>query len=163
MPASTWPLGTTVPWWLLTNYPDRNDVLTVLDGTVLLAYVGVTAIVYGMGAGLCVALGTRAAGTWSWPRFHHLAQALIPMAGCGVFLGLSAMTVSLLRADGITLPDVATVRAMLLAGAVFWSAWLGWRIGGQWVRGGRLAVLTGFVALGACVGASAWILLFWIW
>jgi uncharacterized protein involved in high-affinity Fe2+ transport len=27
----------TAPWWVLTNYPDRNDVLTLLDGALLVA------------------------------------------------------------------------------------------------------------------------------
>jgi hypothetical protein len=40
-----WPIETPLPWWLLTNYPAQNDVLTVLDGLVLISYILVTAIV----------------------------------------------------------------------------------------------------------------------
>jgi polyferredoxin len=159
----TWPLETTAPWWALTNYPAQNDVLSLLDGGLLLAYIGATATTYGVMLAAMLAFGVRAAGAWSWPRFHHLAQALIPMAGCGVFLGLSAMTVTLLHADGITVPGVTAGRAMLLTGAAVWSAGVGWRIGGRWTGGVRRAALTGCVALAAGVGASAWVLLFWIW
>ena len=31
-----WPLETSAPWWILTHYPGANDVLTVLDGVLLL-------------------------------------------------------------------------------------------------------------------------------
>ena len=41
---------------------------------------------------------------WSAQRFHHLAQSLIPIAGAGVFLGLSANTVTLLHAEGVDIP-----------------------------------------------------------
>ena len=159
----SWPLEASAPWWVLTNYPAQNDVLSLLDGAVLLAYVAATALAYSLTLAALLALGVRVAGAWSWPRFHHLAQALIPMAGCGVFLGLSAMTVTMLHADGVTVPGVAAGRAALLAGAALWAAMLGWRIGGLWVGGMRRAVLTGVVALAAGVGASAWVLLFWMW
>ena len=55
--------------------------------------------------------GCRRASASRWPRgsvksgstgsrFHHFAQALIPVAGCGVFLGLSSLTVTMLKAEG---------------------------------------------------------------
>src|SRR5262249_32935077 len=28
----TWPLEAVAPWWLLTNYPAQNDILSLLDG-----------------------------------------------------------------------------------------------------------------------------------
>ena len=68
-------------------------------------------------------------------RFHHLAQTLIPLAGCGVFLGLSALSVTLLRAEGFALQWIGFARIGLLAGAFLWSvlAWLARRrlIGGR--------------------------------
>ena len=92
---------------MLTNYPDHNDVMTLLDGGLLLAYIGAATVILGLAA-----VGDRGArdpcalGGWSLRRFHHLTQTLIPMAGCGVFLGLSALTVTFLRGDGIVLPYV---------------------------------------------------------
>ena len=85
------------------------------------------------------------------------------MAGCGVFLGLSAMTVTLLRTDGIMIPGVALARLALLAGAVIWAAALAWQIGARWVDGMRRAAMCGLVAMAAGVGASAWVILFWVW
>ena len=103
-------------WWVLTNYPARNDVLTMLDGAILLAYIGLTAIVIGALTCGFLALATRALGRWSWVRFHHLAQSLIPVAGCGIFLGLSALSVTLLRGEGLRLEWVDLARAVASCG-----------------------------------------------
>jgi polyferredoxin len=159
-----WPLEHGAPWWLLTNYPAQNDVLTLLDGAMLLAYIGATAVVCGTVLSLLLAGTVRLAGGWSWPRFHHLAQALIPMAGCGVFLGLSAMTVTLLQNEGIAWPQgVAVTRAALLIGAMVWCGWLAWGIGGRWTSGLRRAAVAGGVTAAAAVSGYCWVLLFWIW
>ena len=121
-----WPLEPVLPWFVLTNYPDLNDMMTPLDGVVLLIYIGGMAMAMGLALSLCLALATRACGAWSWPRFHHFAQGLIPVAACGVFLGLSSLTVTMLKAEGIVLPFVAFLRAALLIGAGLWAlvAWL---------------------------------------
>lgn len=156
-----WPLERTAPWWLLTNYPANNDVMTFLDGAVLLAYIGTAAVIVGGLATLLVALATRLAGRWSWARFHHLTQSLVPLAGCGVFLGLSALTVTLLRAEGFDLPWVGAVRAVLLAGATVWCVWLAWRIAGRSVHGIARAGAVLAVAVAALVGDASWTLLFW--
>jgi polyferredoxin len=158
-----WPLETAAPWWILTDYPDRNDVLTLLDGALLLAYVAVTASALGTTLAGLLALGTRLAGRWSAERFHHLAQTLLPLAGCGVFLGLSALTVTLLREEGLRLAWVDDLRALLLAGATLWSVWLAWRVVGLWTRGGPRVLAVSCVAAGALVGDGGWWLLFWLW
>jgi hypothetical protein len=64
------------------------------------------------------------------PRFHHFAQSLIPVAGCGVFLGLGGITVTMLRAEGLALGFVGPARALLLGAAAVWSIVLGWKIAG---------------------------------
>ena len=92
--GQTWPLEASAPWWLLTNYPERNDVLTLLDGAVLVAYILATALACGAAVTIMLALAARSLGPWTTARFHHLAQTLIPLAGAGVFLGLSGLTVS---------------------------------------------------------------------
>jgi polyferredoxin len=159
-----WPLEHSAPWWLLTNYPGQNDVLTLLDGAMLLAYIGATALVCGLVLSGLLAASVRAAGPWSWPRFHHLAQALIPMAGAGVFLGLSANTVTLLRTEGLSWPaGVAAARAVLLAGAFAWCTWLAWRIAGRWSGGVRRIAAAAGTALAAGASAFCWVLLFWVW
>src|SRR6185369_7625101 len=98
-----WPLDMSLPWFVLTDYPEQNDVMNLLDGALLLAYIGVTALAMGLALSGLLAIATRLLGSWSWPRFHHLAQALIPQAGVGVFLGLSALTVTMLKGAGIPL------------------------------------------------------------
>lgn len=103
-----------------------------------------------------------AAGRWSWRRFHHVAQALTPLAGCGVFLGLSALTASLLRAEGVALHWVGDVRAALLPGAWLWSVWLA---GGILRRASlpswRLALAVLPMAAAAGLAAASGIALFW--
>jgi hypothetical protein len=156
-----WPLETAAPWWILTNYPEQNDVMTLLDGFVLLSYMLATAVAMGCGLGAVLALATRAAGAWSWQRFHHLAQSLVPLGGCGVFLGLSALSVTLLRSEGLALPWVGAARATLLTGAALWSVFLAWRIAGLSVAGARRIVATALVAIATLLASGGWVLLFW--
>ncbi|WP_374545458.1 4Fe-4S binding protein [Rhodoblastus sp.] len=157
-----WPMEPVLPWFILTNYPDFNDTMTPLDGLVLLIYIGGMALAVGLALSLCLALATRACGAWSWPRFHHFAQGLIPVAGCGVFLGLSGITLTMLKADGIVLPFVSLLRAALLIGAALWALWLGWSI----ARTKTAAPARRFVATLAFAGATTlgslvWASLYW--
>ena len=113
-----------------------------------------------------LAAAVRAAGAWSWPRFHHLAQALIPMAGCGVFLGLSATTVTLLHTEGVVWPEGVRGHPGCHAagGATLWCGWLAWGIAGRWTRGPRrAAVAAGCHAWRQPASGFCWVLLFWIW
>lgn len=157
-----WPLEAAAPWWLLTNYPDQNDVMSLLDGGVLLAYIGGAALLVGLSTGACLAVTIGVLGTWSWTRFHHLVQCLIPIAGTGVILGLSMTTVSLLRHDGFALDFIDTLRAVMLAGAAAWSLWLGWRIAGLYA-GNQVRRLAALLPLGAGVALCTftWATLFW--
>lgn len=162
--GQVWLLEMQPPWWILTNYAERNDQMSLLDGAVLILYIAATAGVIGGFVSLCLAAATLCLGRWSWARFHHLAQSLVPIAGCGVFLGLSALTVTMLRAEGLALAFVGTIRGFLLAGAAAWSIGLAWRIAGQETRevlrrAGSVMLASGAVFTG--VASSA--LLFFIW
>jgi polyferredoxin len=161
--GTTWPLEHSAPWFVLTNYPDRNDVMTLLDGAILLGYIGAAMVGLGLGLGALVALAARVLGPFSLRRFHHLTQTLIPIAGCGVFLGLSALTVTFLRGDGIVIPYVAEMRAFLLGGASLWSAWLAWRVAGLSAGGLRRLAATACIAGAAALSVANWVLLFWVW
>lgn len=157
------PLTGSAPWWLLTNYPDQNDVLTWLDGIVMLIYILGTSLVIGGTTALGTILAVRSIGPWSWRRFHQLVQAFIPLAGGGVFLGLSALTVTLLHTDGFDIPGVGILRGLCLTGAALWSLRLAWRMTETWgdIRQ-RIAAEVIFVAALA-PAITGWALLFWIW
>jgi polyferredoxin len=162
--GQSWLLDLRLPWWILTNYPDNNDVLTLLDGTILLAYVAATALVIGTLVTACLSMATRALGRWRTATFHHLAQTLIPMAGCGVFLGLFAITLSMLKAEGFPLPGTRVLRAAMLAGAWLWVVQLAWAVSGRYspAIAPRLAA-TLSLGLAAGVGVASWVLLFFVW
>lgn len=157
-----WPLEGLAPWWILTNYPAQNDVMSLLDGTVLIGYMLGVMLVIGCIIAVLLGLSVRLLGRWSLARFHHLAQALIPLAGCGVFLGLSSLTVTMLRNDGFALGFIAPLRAGLLLGAVVWSLWLGWQIAALYTGSGvrRAAAMLPLLAALA-VSAGTWASLFW--
>lgn len=157
-----WPLEATAPWWLLTDYPQLNDVMTLLDGVALILFIlGSMLFSGGALAALILAASLICGRAGAWRHFHHLVQALIPLAGAGVILGLSALTVSILKSEGIVLPVVAEVRATLLGLAALASIHLGWKILALYAQGWRrlaaMAPMLGAVG----VGAAVWGSLFW--
>lgn len=155
-----WPLADSPAWWLLTSYPEANDVFTWLDGIAILAYIGAVALVLGGATLLAVRGAARLAGA-DWRR---LALGLVPLGGIGLFLGLSMMTVSQLRAEGIVLPWLPALRGVLLGLGLLWSAWLGLRL----LRGaapGPIRLSAAFLvwlAPLALVGCT-WVLVFYVW
>ena len=156
-------LHVTLPWWILTDYPQHNDVLTLLDGTLLVAFILAFALVNGAIVSASLAGASLVSG-WSPKRFHHYAQALIPLAGAGVFLGLSALTVTLLSQDGFHMGWVEEVRVFMLTGATLWALWLGWRIAGLYAANAWRRVLALAALVPACGSTlGAWYLLFWVW
>jgi polyferredoxin len=159
-----WPLERDLPWWLLTNYPAKNDVLSLLDGIVLLAYIAVTTVVMSLAAGIPLTLASRILGPNSnWQRVHHLTHALLPVAACGVILGLSAQTVSLLRAERFHLVGVDELRGLALTLATAWSIHLFWKISARYRSGLPRVTATAFGALAAIAGIVPWGILFWVW
>jgi hypothetical protein len=93
----------------------------------------------------------------------RLANALIPLAGLGVFLGLSSLTVSLAKAEGAWLGWVPSARATLLALGAFWSAYLFWRMlaCAQSPARRTMAFLASCGAIAVVV--AAWAMLFFVW
>ena len=159
-----WPFNDNIPWWLFTHYPEKNDAFHWLDAAVQLAYIFSTAIVWSSITTLLLAASVRIAGRWRSARLHHLAQNLIPMAGIGVFLGLSATTLTLLRGDGIIFFWANDVRLALMLGSAAWTLWLARGIVRGWQSGRARSICSMLVMLLlTCWINSAWGWLFWWW
>jgi polyferredoxin len=158
-----WPLAMRGPWWLLTNYPAQNDVISLLDGGLMITYMLATAAVLGTALMACVRVATRLLGSDRNRAVHHLAQALIPLAGAGLFLGLSALTVNALRFEGVSIPWLSPLRLALLAGAAAYSLWLSWSIAGRYAEGARRIAAVAPMAAAVGLVLWGWCLLFWIW
>lgn len=162
-----WPLESPGQWWLLTHYPELNDVFTWLDGGLLLAYIGATALLVGGWVRLCLGAGRRGARVGSQENMQghaqerssggwaSLALSLIPFAGASVFVGLSLLTTGQLFGEGIVLAWAPPARLSLLVAAALWSMTLAWR---GW--GPRSAFA---VALATALPLWAWYQQFYVW
>ena len=159
-----WPFAENAPWWLLTNYPAQRDVFSWLDGGLLLAYLGGMGVLMGVGLSLPLVWTTRLLGPWKTQRFYHLSQALIPMAGFGVFLGLSALTINLLKAEGVPVYWANDVRLGLLLIGNLWSTSLFFGIAKRYTQTLPVALLA-VLAASPCLLLIdyAWALTFWLW
>ncbi len=174
-----WPLADNAPWFILTHYPEVNDSFSWLDGAVILLFIGGATVIVG-GAVFCglwladcllpamQAPGVRDAdGRLLRSRLagvHKLAQGLIPAAGVGVFLGLSATTLTLLQHEGVPTGWANATRFTLLTLALAWSLRFEWRLAG--LRTQRLFPRLGAVALvaaGLLPFCWAWVLFFVRW
>jgi polyferredoxin len=120
-----WALQDNAPWWLLTHYPQLNDSFSWLDGFSIVTYLSLSSVLLGTVLMVLLRLTARLAGDRAlyWP----MALTLTPLGGAGLFLGLSATTVKLLRYEGLLLEWVQPVRACLLVAAMGWSLLLGWK------------------------------------
>ncbi|MCC4115473.1 4Fe-4S binding protein [Aromatoleum toluclasticum] len=155
-------LGDDIPWWLLTHYPEANDVFTWLDGLLILTYIGLTALVLGGWITLWLRVAANLLG--DAPARLRLAYALIPLGGAGVFLGLSGLTVTLLSAEGVILTALPEARGTLLAVAALASLALAIshvrRTAAPTLR--RLGALSAFAAA-AAAAVVPWVLMYYIW
>lgn len=160
----TWPLETSLPWWLITDYPERNDVLSLVDGVAMLGYMGAQALFTGLAMTAFLAAATRATGTFDRRRFHHLAQAFIPLAAAGLVTGLSSLTVTQLRMDGIVLPGVLPIRLAILAAGLAFSLRLAGGILERYTKDRRRRA-TGlvFMLLATLPPVGGWYMLFVAW
>ena len=122
-------LQDNAPWWLLTHYPEVQDVFTWLDGLCILLWILVGGLALGalVGTPLLLAAGVLRQRDRPWQR---LADALIPIAGMGVVLGLSMLTLTHLKAEGVPLTWVPAARMTLLALGAGFSGYTAWRLVG---------------------------------
>ena len=119
-----WLLADNAPWWLLTNYPEAHDVFSWLDGLLILSWIGGTALIVGGWVSVWLALAARPLpGSWR-ANAAALSYALAPLAGAGLFVGLTGLTATLAHAEGLRLAWLPAGRATLLALGAVWSLWL---------------------------------------
>ncbi len=157
-----WALQDNAPWWLLTHYPQLNDSFSWLDGFCIVAYLGMSALL--MGTSLMLLMRLAAWLSDDATAYRPLALTLTPLGAAGLFLGLSATTVKLLRYEGLLLEWVSPVRAALLVAAIAWSLWLGWKRLRSTVASPirRLPAMACLVLASSLVGYGWW-LQFWGW
>lgn len=122
------PLALPLPWWALTNYPERNDVMLPLDAVSLLFFVIAFAGSMAASLTLLVACANLCLGRGDLKRFHHLVQALIPVTACVLFTGLLSLPADQLRMDGIGIPWLTEIKWVALPLSVLWSARLGYQV-----------------------------------
>ncbi len=174
-----WPLAQNAPWFILTHYPDANDTFSWLDAEVILLFIFGAALFVGgsiyLGlwlASRCLSVTPSGAAVRNASgvalrqnvRLDRLAQALIPAAGVGVFLGLSATTLTLLQHEGVSTSWAMAARFACLGLALAWSLRLLWRVsgtgGGSPMR--RLSAVA-LVSAGIAPFCAAWVLFFAVW
>ncbi|MGH8800404.1 MAG: 4Fe-4S binding protein, partial [Casimicrobiaceae bacterium] len=152
-----WVLADNGPWWLLTHYPEAHDVFTWLDGILIVGWIAGTALLVGGWIGLWLALAARPVpGRWQANAFA-LAYALTPLAGVGLFVGLTSLTATLAHGEGLHFARLPLARTLLLVFGGVWSVWLAHRQLSRRVGGVRRALsLSGFV-IAVAGGLAAWI------
>ena len=155
------PMTETLPWWLLTNSDETGEVFTLLDGFSILAYMGGAALVFG-GIGLA---GLAAAGRLLGrpALMWRLGYGLVPSGAVGLIVGLSAMTLTQLTAEGVFLAWVPDARAGLLVAGLAWSAVLVWRSLPTAAAVPRRAAAWILGMAGAFAQTAMWGVFFFIW
>lgn len=149
-----WPLSDHAPWWVLTHYPQASDVFTWLDGAGIVVWLTASAVLVGGCAHLVVAAAAHLARL-DW---KVLSLGLVPMAAANLFLGLSMLTLTQLRSEGIVFGWLPQARLTLLALA--WLACLALSVGQlrrAAVPGGRAAIAATLLSAAAAVPALLWV------
>ena len=151
-----WLLADNAPWWLLTNYPEAHDVFTWLDGALIAGWIVGTAALVGGFVCACLAIAARPLAGPVRRNAVALAYTLVPLAGAGLFVGLSALPAGLAHGEGLRLPWLPMVRGVLLALSACWSLYLAW----QWLDARAIvaqrARVLATMALAAAGVLAAW-------
>lgn len=157
-----WPLDPTAPWWILTNHPANNDSFNWVDGFCVASYILGSGLLFG--TFLTLILWAIASIMRSQTLFHHLAQAFLPLAAAGLFLGLTATTIKLLMYDGITFWWLSDARAFILVITTVWSLYLAGRILQKTPQSTPRKLVSFVLFAFSCVPiVYAWWLMFWGW
>jgi len=171
-----WPLEETAPWWILTHYPQIRDSFNWLDGFCISVYILGAGLLLGGFLSLSLSCITRIIVKGKIGQFphsverfsenalakQHIAQAYLPLAAAGLFLGLSATTVKLLRYDGFKLDFVSEMRLVILAAACLWSFYLAHAILTRYAKSRFICIIADFLfAVSMLPILTAWIFIFW--
>lgn len=161
----TWVFNTNVPWWIFTHYPERGDAFSWIYGAEVVSYI----LIVGCGVGLIstclLSLAVKITGKLTITRFNHLSQALIPIGGCTVFIGLLANTTSILQKyANLGFLWLNDLKGLLLIAATTWSLYLAYQIIKRYTSSLPRLVLSLSVML-IILGMInyAWILELYIW
>lgn len=162
-----WPLNADAPWFILTHYPENNDSFTWAYGACVSLYILASGLLYGgfLSAMLSLISAVSDNKQSSGRSLKlHLAQAFIPLAAAGLFLGLSATTIKILGYDGIHFSWLPSARFVLLSGGAIWSLYLGLRILAAY-QPARIRFAAGAALFALCLApiAAAWYFMFWVW
>ncbi|UCV27334.1 4Fe-4S binding protein [Ferribacterium limneticum] len=156
-------LSDDVPWWLLTHYPEANDLFTWLDGSLILAYL----LLGGALIGSLLLIGTASASRLlrtpqlTWQRF---SIALAPMAAASVILGLTMLTVTHLKAEHFWLGWLPWFRSTLLALGWLGSVTLALLLVARSGAGKARQLAAGLIMLWPpSLICTIWVLVFFVW
>lgn len=156
-----WALGDNAPWWLLTHYPQANDVFSWLDGALIVFYIGGVGLILGSSLTLTCLLSAWLLGRPSlrWP----LAHVYTPLAGISLILGLSMTTLTQLQAEGLGLNWITPVRLAMLLLGVAWTLHLGWQKCATAATPTRRLLACLPLTGGTLLITACWLLQFFVW
>ena len=161
-----WVFNTNAPWWIFTNYANQNDVFTWAFGFELIAYILGIGLILGSLILALISFATIIINkSYKVTIFNHLSLSLIPLGACSVFVGLFALTVTILEKYAnkgfLWIPEF---KAILLILATIWSIYLAYQIiklyVATWWR--RLAALSLIMSAFLIVNYS-WFLVLHVW
>jgi polyferredoxin len=119
-------LADNAPWWLLTHYPENNDVFTWLDGLMVLVYLVGGGLLLGVAllvGPLLAAFLARKFALAPWLDWRRFALTLIPLGAVSVVLGLTMTTATQLRGEHLLLPWLPAARGLLLTAGCLAALW----------------------------------------
>jgi hypothetical protein len=156
-------LQDNAPWWLLTHYPEANDVFTWLDGALVFTYI----LGGGFLLGALLSVGPLLAAAILHDRrlpWQRLTMTLAPLAGISVFLGLSMLTLGHLKSEHLILDWVGDVRLVLLGIGASSALWLSLRLVLQ-AQAGWLRRTLAFICmtLPPALMVAVWTTVFFVW
>jgi len=158
-----WPLNSAGYWWLLTDYPQKNDAFNWLDGFCITSYILGSGLFFGGLLNVALIVISSLDKAHSTLKYH-LAQAYLPIAFAGLFLGLTATTVKLLQYEGIIFDFVPTIRMLLLIITSIWSGYLSFHILKQYSLSFNKIILANIIFnLTLIPIITAWYFMFWGW